>query len=436
MFSKIRNRLTLLYSAVMMVFLLAFIAASHSGLIWVIYREEQQDVRSFAEEEAREHLVSLQQTLSQPLEPEEDESTGGNIFYYVFDSNGQQVASHPPASEVEVAVLDKIKHWPEAAGVPKLVKFRLSDEEKALFMICSMPIVDGDRSLGTVYVGKDMTNYYGILKTGFVVLIGISLLFLVIATLAGHILAGRAIIPIKHSFLRQREFVADASHELRTPLSVMLTSVDAIESDDDNRISPFSQQVLTDMKSEIKRMTRLVSDLLTLARADAGAVNIARERFDVITVAQQVIRPYRLLAAEQEVELELIGVNSLVLYADKERISQLILILLDNAIKYTPRGGKVTLDIKQRLNGSKRAARIIVKDTGIGIPQEKLELIFERFYRVDKARSREEGGTGLGLAIAKWITDAHGGMIEITSTVGQGSAFVVTLPAGNINNAV
>jgi K+-sensing histidine kinase KdpD len=420
----------------MMIFLLAFIAASHSGFIWLIYRQEQQDVRSFAEEEAREHLdIVRRPTNGKPIELDEEEGSG-KIFYYVFNVKGQQVSLQPAASEVEPVILDKISNWSEPAGVPKLVQFRQADGSRAVFMICSMQITDDDRYLGTVYVGKDMTNYYGILKSSLVVLIAISLLFLFIATIAGHILAGRAIIPIKRSFIRQREFVADASHELRTPLSVMLTSVDAIQSDDDNQLSEFSAQVLTDMKSEIKRMTRIVADLLTLARADAGAANLAREQFDVIDAAEHVVRPYRLLAEEKGIKLQFNGVRSLLLYADKERISQLILILIDNAIKYTPRGGNVTLEIDHRLYGSKRVAQIIVKDTGLGIPQENLELIFERFYRIDKARSREEGGTGLGLSIAKWITEAHGGVIKVSSTVGQGSSFVVLLPTENDEIAV
>ncbi len=429
MFAKIRNHLTLVYAGVMVCYLLAFIIASYSSLVWVLYREEQQDVEAYAREEAHEHVSVLRQIQLTGKLPatDDDEQNDGTLFHYAFDLAGQQISSSEPPSDDRDAILTNIRNWNGAEGEAILTKVYLPDGKKNYFMICSIRITDGEQALGTVFVGKDITSYYEMLKRLLVVLIIASLLFLIIATFAGHILAGRAMIPITSSFSRQREFVADASHELRTPLSVMLTSVDAIQSDDENRLSAFSGQVLDDMKSEIKRMTKIVADLLTLARADAGAGAIVKENFDLAVIADKVIRSFQPLANERGIRLEFSGTNPLFINADKERINQLLVILIDNALKYAPDSGRVLLAVRAA-SGPKRPVSIIVQDNGAGIPAEQQQLIFERFYRIDKVRSREAGGTGLGLSIAKWIVEAHGGMIKVESTVGAGSTFTVSLP--------
>ncbi|MDF2571430.1 MAG: integral rane sensor signal transduction histidine kinase [Sporomusa sp.] len=429
MFAKIRNRLTVVYAAVMVCFLISFIIASYTGLVWVLYREEQLDVEAFAKEEAHEHINVLRQkqlSANQPFE-EDDEQNDGKLFHYVFDINGQQVSASEPAPEVRAAIKQSIGSWKGADGEVLLTKLHLPSDKKNYFMICSVKLYEGERALGTVFVGKDITSYYLMLKQLLLVLSAVCLLFLVIATFVGHILAGRAIVPIKNSFSRQREFVADASHELRTPLSVMLSSVDAIRTDDENKFSSFSVQVLDDMKSEIKRMTRIVSDLLTLARADAGATSIVKEKFDISILAEKVIRSFQPVANEKGIKLEFVGSSNLFIQADRERINQLFLILIDNALKFIQHEGTVILTVKQ-VAGSKRIVNIIVQDNGMGIPEEQQQFIFERFYRIDKARSREAGGNGLGLSIAKWIVEAHGGTIKVESLIGVGSTFVVSLP--------
>lgn len=428
MFAKIRNHLTIVYSTVMVCFLISFVVASYTGLVWVLYRQEQQDIEVYAKEEAREHSSLLRQKqLSAILPSEDDAESDGDLFHYAFDLNGRQVSSSEPAHEVRAAIREKILTWQEADGEAVLTKVYLPGDKKNYFMLCSIKVYDGEHLLGTVFVGKDITSYYIMLKRLLLVLCMVCLLFLIIATFTGHLLAGRAIIPIKNSFTRQREFVADASHELRTPLSVMLTSVEAIRTDDENMLSSFSEQVLEDMRSEIKRMTKIVSDLLTLARADAGAEILNKEKFDISDIAEKVIRSFQPVAVEKGVKLDFVGINDLFIHADKEKITQLLLILIDNALKYVKQDGKVVLFIKQS-SGSKGTVNIIVQDNGVGIPEEQQQFIFERFYRIDKARSRVAGGTGLGLSIAKWIVEAHRGTINVESAVGKGSTFTVSLP--------
>lgn len=428
MFAPIRNKLTLQYTMVMMMLMIAFIVTSSVGLLWILYQEERQDLQSFAEEEAREQAGMYKEQsgfFQLPSKQTDDLGQGAKIFYYVFDTNSQLAASEEPSRLIQDGVLLIIQKWNVADGEVKLKKFRLPNGDRAVVMLCSMKIYDGARLLGTVFVGEDISAYYHMLKMLLIMMVILSLVFLSIAAVAGHLLAGKAMVPIKQAFSRQREFVADASHELRTPLSIIQTSVEAVQTDNDQKLSAFSSQVLDDMKIEVRRMTRLVNDLLTLARADAGATNIIKETFDLVTMAEPLIRSMQPLAFEKNINLAMSGDESLHIMADRERISQLLLILIDNAIKYTPAGGKVDVLITRTRTTT---VTILVNDTGEGISEQERKLIFERFYRIDKARSREEGGTGLGLPIAKWIVDVHDGKIKVESTPGKGSSFIVSLP--------
>ena len=430
MFSKIRNRLTILYTVVMAIFFLAFIIVSYAGVLWVLHREEQQDIQSFAEEEAREHITMLKQKQSKTVLKEDDNNNNasGKIFFYVFDKQEQLVRAEKPDMKMRLKIEEIINGWKATDGEGQIQKFHIANGERTIIIMCSMGIYDGQELLGRVYVGEDITSYYELLKTLLILLVAISILLLIVAAFAGHLLAGRAIIPIIQSFSRQREFVADASHELRTPLSILLTSVEVVQMDEDNHLSPFSTQVLDDMKSEVKRMTKMVSDLLTLARADAGVTNISKENFDLNIVTQQIVRSFQPVADEIGLILRVDSGNTIMIFADRERISQLLLILVDNAIKYTPSGGKVDVFLKA-VAGAKPGVNIIVQDTGVGITDVNIDLIFERFYRVDKVRSRQEGGVGIGLSIAQAIVDVHGGTIKVKSTMGHGSSFIVNLPS-------
>lgn len=431
MFSEIRNRLTILYTIVMAIFLLAFIVVSDAGVIWALHHEEQQDIRSFAEQEAKEYIMMHRQKKNgiEIKEVDSADNMGGKIFFYVFDQQGRLADGEEPFVKIRPKIQDIINGWTVADGEGTIKKIHLDDGERTIVIMCSLSINDGQEFLGRVYVGEDITSYYAVLKTLLIVLIVIAIVFILLAAFIGHLLAGRTIVPIKKSFLRQREFVADASHELRTPLSILLTSVEVIQTDDSNQLSAFSTQVLDDMKGEVKRMTKMVSDLLTLARADGGRNNIIKERFDLYKVAEQMIRSFQPMADEKGLELRLnSSAEEMVIFADRERINQLLLILVDNGIKYTPPGGRVDILIRETV-GIKCNISIIVKDNGMGICDEHKDLIFDRFYRVDKIRSREEGGTGIGLSIAEWIVNAHEGVIKVESTPGHGSTFIVNLPS-------
>lgn len=430
MFSQIRNRLTIFYTATTVLFMLSFFVISYAGLSWVIYWQQQQQVLLFAEEEAREHvefLLYAQEQRALPTLPPED--LGGSLFFYAYDNSNRLINAAKAPPSLRASVDNVMQQWSQPPGKVKLEAIT-ADDQTYYIMIASQPIQSELQTLGTVYVGMDITSYYEVLKTLFFVMLVLCLVFLVAASGFGHLLTSRAMKAIVVAFDRQREFVADASHELRTPLSVMLASVETIQESEEDRLSPFSQQVLADMKDEVLRMSRIVGGLLTLARGDAGAAPIIKEPLELDSMAQQIARMLDPLAKKSDITIKVTTEGRTVLQADCERIEQLLLILLDNALKHTPSGGNVNLQIA---TASHHQVKIVVQDTGSGIAPEDQLRIFERFYRVDKARSRETGGTGLGLSIAKWIVEAHQGTIGVESTRGSGSTFTVILPQGSLN---
>jgi signal transduction histidine kinase len=228
-------------------------------------------------------------------------------------------------------------------------------------------------------------------------------------------------------FRTQRRFIADVSHELRTPLTTIRGNVDLLGSGAADEPEA-RREMLAAVRDEVDRMSRLVADLLLLAQADAG-IRLYCQPVAVDTLLLDVYRQARAMSGGVEVRLG--QEDQAIVDGDPDRLRQLLLNLVDNAIKYTPPGGRVTLSLT-REDGW---VLISVEDTGKGIAPEHLQpgesgapLIFERFYRADKARSRSMGGTGLGLSIADWIAQAHGGKITVQSQLGQGSTFTVWLP--------
>ncbi|MFN7211121.1 MAG: ATP-binding protein, partial [Aggregatilineales bacterium] len=223
---------------------------------------------------------------------------------------------------------------------------------------------------------------------------------------------------LERLFKTQRRFVADVSHELRTPLTTLQGNLELMKRYGADAAS------LEAMESELKRMTRLVGDLLLLAQADSGHLPLEEREVDLDTLMVEVYKQAKLLSEGVGVKVRLLMPEAARVKGDADRLKQVLLNLVTNAIKYTPEGGEVILS----LNVEGGYAFMRVTDTGIGIPKEDLPYVFERFYRVDKARDRRIGGVGLGLSIAKWIVEAHHGRIEVESEVGKGSTFTVQLP--------
>lgn len=230
---------------------------------------------------------------------------------------------------------------------------------------------------------------------------------------------------LERSFAEIKRFTADASHELRTPLTAIRTVAEVALAGDPTREE--LRDIIASMLEECGRMARLTDQLLTLARDDAGVVPRPLERLSVTSLAGEIVDILRPLADAKGVSIAFEESQTLgTVVGDPVRLRQIVVNLIDNAIKYTPTGGSVRVGTVE----AGGAVRLTVADTGEGIAAEHLPRVFDRFYRVDKARSREQGGTGLGLSIVQSIATAHGGVVSLTSTVGVGTAVVVEIPAG------
>jgi heavy metal sensor kinase len=227
---------------------------------------------------------------------------------------------------------------------------------------------------------------------------------------------------LEKAFQRQKQFTSDASHELRTPLAVIeAESTLALQKE---RPSSDYQQSLEIISQESRQMSSLIDKLLTLARADAGKEQWNFTEVNLGKLISNLSTDIEVLCQEKELSFQLGQTQDLVAKGDEARLRELFMNLLDNAIRYTSALGTVSVS----LHREGQMAVVAITDTGIGIPAEDIPFIFERFYRVDKSRSRAEGGSGLGLAICQHIAEAHGGKIEVESQVGAGSTFSVWLP--------
>jgi heavy metal sensor kinase len=229
---------------------------------------------------------------------------------------------------------------------------------------------------------------------------------------------------IEASFNRITQFTADASHDLRTPVAVMRTAAE-LTLRRTRTAEEYRAALSTILKTSVET-SELLENLLTLARADAGALGIEMHPVDLRSHVRKAQERAALLSADKNVDVTVeTPPDPVWVTADAIAIDRLLLILLDNAVKYTPHGGRCEIALAQK----GRQAQISVRDSGIGIPPEDLHNIFERFYRADQARSKNTGGAGLGLAIARWITELHGGTIAVESEICAGSVFRVNLPA-------
>jgi heavy metal sensor kinase len=227
---------------------------------------------------------------------------------------------------------------------------------------------------------------------------------------------------LDQTFGSMRRFVADASHELRTPIAVIRGEADVALSQD--RSAAAYRETLTVILDESRRLSRLVDDLLNLARADAGNVQLQTREFYFGDLLQDCCRSAQVLAVARGIAMDWQSPEDVPYRGDEELLHRLVMNLLDNAIRHTPPGGRVVVVLETHDTD----LRIRVSDTGTGIAPEALPHLFERFYRGDKARSRQDGGFGLGLAIVKWVAESHRGSVDVVSKVGAGSTFTVSLP--------
>ena len=331
--------------------------------------------------------------------------------------------------------------------------------------VLTMPVIEAGRVSNLVQVGMSLENMYKTRRRFILIMVSVLPLGLLLAGGGGWLLARRALKPVDRmtqtaqrisgehlderlqetesgdeldrlaktlndmlgrldaTFHQMRQFSADASHELQTPLTILKGEMEvALRMP---RSPEEYQRVLKSGLEEIDRINHLVEGLLLLARADAGVLRLDLQPVELKKLLQEICEQMKMVAEDHSINLYPSLQEPVSVHGDREHLRRLLLNLVDNAIKYTPAGGKVTL----ALHSDNDWASLMIADTGIGLSKDEQQRIFSRFHRATETRSRNERGVGLGLSIARSIAEAHGGRIDVESTPGQGSTFTIHLPA-------
>ena len=424
MFGTARWRLTLWFTLALGVILIIIGAAVYFTTRATLFDQVNSDLESRAGREQRLLVPRLLSRRGDLLPPDlviGPAFTAGGYFYAIVRPTGEFLAGTPnadPAGLADASALEEALREGDA-----FVDTESSEGDPLRVYVVRLDTARGGQFL--MEVGRSTEPERQALRRLLLILTGGLGGGLLLAAAGGYLLSGRALRPIRTAMDSQRAFIGDASHELRTPLSVVRANAELLKRHLSEPVSA-NREAVDDIISESDRLGRLVGQMLILAQADVGQVRLSLSEVALDELADEVARSMRLLAEERGISLETELDGPVRLRGDGDRLRELMVVLTHNAIKYTDSGGRVRLEVRKPSGGK---VTVRVSDTGPGIPAEALPHIFDRFYRVDKARSREAGGAGLGLAIARWIAEAHGGTIRAESVPGVGSAFTVQLPA-------
>ncbi|MFF2888574.1 sensor histidine kinase [Paenibacillus sp. NPDC057967] len=436
MFRKTKTRLTLLNASVMFL-ILALLGTSmyvylRTAIIGKIDHAMQTRAAEYSSQQL-ERAISITGGVATRIASLGTWSTTASTFERTINLIIWDEEHHPLTTLIPerypYPLVEKLKrtfHKTELfnvrhdGAVYRVINIKINADNAKRLNYLSVP--DNDDSY--IQLISDISTEIGMLN----VVLGLIMIGIVfgggVSVFAGLYLADRALVPIRSSWEKQQQFVADASHELRTPLAVLQTHTELLLRHPDHTIEQDSREIST-ILNEIRRMKKLVNGLLTLSQTDADKLELQMKPVSLGRLAEQVLEQIMPLASLKDIALSWQVNPNIMVYGDEERLQQLLMIVLDNAIKYTPGGGSVHLSCKT----ASGHVILTVKDNGMGVAAADLPHIFDRFYRGDKGRSRTEGGAGLGLSIARWIVLRHAGKIEATSIHQQGMKITLTLPA-------
>lgn len=419
MFDKLKKRLTLIYTGIfslIMVFVVAVTVAI--GCISVLRTEKDMLIADIYDE-WREWIGSGELPVDPALVKK------GEMMSLMYDADGNIIIDQMTDSPYAAALTAIRASWPEPENETELLHFRDKNGTLHFFLAGGCTFWENGHIQARLYTFLNLEDYYDMAVDGMYFLFLLCAVCIMLAAGGGYYMAAKNIKPLEILFAREHEFAADASHELRTPLTVLSLGVESLQNDDESKLSGFAQEVLRDMQHETKYMSRLIEALLTLARGDEENTPLARAKVDLTEVAVKVCNKMRPLAAKKGLGLEYAAGDApqVFILGDKNKMEQLLIIFIDNAIKYSE-SGTITVTV----DADSMHAVIKVMDEGIGISESDAQKIFERFYRVDKARSRAAGGFGLGLNIARIIVVRHGGTVSVKPRSPHGSIFTVRLP--------
>lgn len=450
---SLRVRLTLLYISLLGGVLLIFGSLVYT-LVGVLLLN-QVDINLT---EAAQDLIShLRVNSVDTFDPRSisDLQTTENLRFQVWGNNLDLQLSRP------AGVTEALDEQGRVAGSP--VFHNVSRTGKGRLRVLSVPLKSVRGPVGVLQVGMSLGLVDVALSTLAMVLVMLAVIFMVLAGLAAWLVTGQALAPLEavtrvatqitraddlqrrisptwvtddevgqlitafnqtlerleKLFNTQRRFLADVSHELRTPLTVIKGNIGLLR-----RLGTADEESLSSIDSEVDRLSRLVGDLLLLAQAESGRLPMMMGPVALDTAALEAFKQISMLAGDK-VQIRLLEIDQIRVLGDPDRLKQVLVNLLYNALQHTPAGGQISLALRR--DGSR--AQIMVSDNGAGIPAEDLPHIFERFYRAEKSRKRTAStGFGLGLSIVYWIVRNHNGTIEVKSEEGKGTTFTIYLP--------
>lgn len=467
MFNSIRLKLTLWYVGILALVLIAFAGLTYFLVVRVLAQEEDENLAEMvlnfnialeAEQSDEQDKASFEDNIREAI----SESNFHDFNFIVYDGGNRLVASTTVEPKATSGLIDQIK-------VSKNYSTVVIDHEDFRVHVVPLKAITDNYRLFILHSLEDQDKFLSRLRSVFFAVVPLALF---LTGLGGYFLARKSLAPVaemsrraagisaanlnerlpvinqkdelgnlaqtfnnllfrlESSFEQQRRFMADASHELRTPLAIVRGESE-VSLARDNRLAAEYRESLAIVNDESKRLTHIVEDLFTLARADAGEFQINFAEIYLDEILAECVRTVRILAEERNITLNLTISQEMPMFGDDQLLRRLLINLLDNAIKYNRNSGAVTISVKK----DEKSHRLTISDSGTGISKDEQTKVFERFYRADKARSRNvettTSGAGLGLSIALWIAELHHGTIEIISSDQHGSVFEINLPFNN-----
>jgi len=459
MFDSVRTRLTVWYAAVLALSLIAFAVIVYYAAANIFYSRQDELLRSTAQTVASAYVQELEE--EQSAEKANDvvlaQMVFPNRYVEVADADGRVVAWSSNLAGHQLTVPAAVLSEARQGGA-----FVVLNQLRVAVVPLS---VDRSKQIGFAIVAEPLSVVdEGLRRLRRDFLFGVPLILL-LASIGGYFLARKSLSPIAlmnqqtqlitaknlsarldvaHPrdevgrlattinellarldavFQEQKRFITDASHELRTPLAVLRGETEVALQQE--RATAEYKESLALIKDEAERLSRIVENLFMLARQPVDTPSMVNEPVRLDELVADCVRAAHVLAMQKGLRLKIEGaLPPVTVSGDDEMLKRMLLNLLDNSVKYTASGGEISVALRSQ-NGD---ARIVVTDSGIGIAESDQRRIFDRFYRVDKARSRALGGAGLGLSIARWIVEGHGGSLSVESAPGRGSAFTADLP--------
>ncbi|WP_054969230.1 sensor histidine kinase [Alicyclobacillus ferrooxydans] len=416
MINRLRFRLALVNASLIFVVLIVLGGVLYLFTEHRLYTQFDQDMAS----QAAPVIKRVESGLSVPkvyrgailVNPNSTEALKLPTALFVWSNTGQLLSSKPTfIASSDLATLQSHRS-------PSRVTISIGAHH---FRLLNRNIVTPNGQV-TIQLVRLADQVVGTLYTLLMILLIGSIIGALGSMAVGFLIADRSIVPIRKAWERQTQFVSDASHELKTPLMAISAHVEMLLRNPEHTIEQESDKIGS-IYSESKRVSRLVENLLLLSRSDAEQMMLQRRMVDIEPILESTVNNFLPLCEMKQIQLTKECPKPFMLVVDEERFTQLLYIVLDNALKYTGDGGTIHVSAVAR----HRAMELSVRDTGIGIAAEDIPHIFERFYRADKARSRG-GGAGLGLSIAKWIVEGHGGHVSVLSEQGRDTKFTFLFP--------